>query len=329
MGPSSQSKILFAVRSSGRNCVPSFGEKLRLEREKRAITLEQISLSTKIGTRMLQALEEDRFNQLPGGIFNKGFVRAYARCVGIDEDQAVADYLEASGEGLPLKPEPLAEEPIPMPEVRVETPSRPLPWGLFAALLLLVALALSVWSHRQRKQETQPAHSAPAAATETPQPTAPASTVNPAPVVSSDGTAAQNMETGAPPVQAERSSAGQARTLRPPAPDKATARPSSPGTGAAALPTSGFTVEIRLREESWISVSVDGKTVIASTLSAGSQRAVRGQKEVIVRAGNSGGVDFLFNGNSLARQGENGEAKTITFGPEGLRPTASVPPAVQ
>ena len=43
--------------------MPSFGEKLKQEREKRKITLEQISSSTKIGTRMLQALEEDNFNQ--------------------------------------------------------------------------------------------------------------------------------------------------------------------------------------------------------------------------------------------------------------------------
>ncbi len=78
--------------------MPSFGEKLKLEREKRKISLEQISSSTKIGTRMLQALEEDKFSQLPGGIFNKGFVRAYARVVGLDEDQTVADYLQASGD---------------------------------------------------------------------------------------------------------------------------------------------------------------------------------------------------------------------------------------
>ncbi|MGB9236900.1 MAG: helix-turn-helix transcriptional regulator, partial [Terriglobales bacterium] len=81
--------------------MPSFGEKLRLEREKRKITLEQISSTTKIGTRMLQALEEEKFSQLPGGIFNKGFVRAYARTLGLDEDQTVADYLEAYGDAPP------------------------------------------------------------------------------------------------------------------------------------------------------------------------------------------------------------------------------------
>src|SRR5580698_10838657 len=85
--------------------LPSFGEKLKQEREKRQITLEQISISTKIGTRMLQALEEDKFNQLPGGIFNKGFVRAYSRVVGLDEDQTVAEYLQASGDAPPVRAE--------------------------------------------------------------------------------------------------------------------------------------------------------------------------------------------------------------------------------
>ena len=82
MMPSSQSKIATAGRFERENRLPSFGEKLRREREKRSITLDQISESTKIGTRMLQALEDDRFSQLPGGIFNKGFVRAYARHLG-------------------------------------------------------------------------------------------------------------------------------------------------------------------------------------------------------------------------------------------------------
>ena len=75
-----------------------FGEKLRRERELRGITLEEVAVATKIGTRNLRALEEEKFSQLPGGIFNKGFVRAYAHYVGIDEEQAVGDYLAANQE---------------------------------------------------------------------------------------------------------------------------------------------------------------------------------------------------------------------------------------
>src|SRR5271165_2751856 len=142
--------------------LPSFGEKLKQEREKRKITLEQISESTKIGTRMLQALEEDKFDQLPGGIFNKGFVRAYSRFLELDEDQIVADYLQASGDA----PPPRTEIALRADEAReneqnisrleeISDRPRPLPWGLFAALLLLIALALSLWSRRQREHARQ------------------------------------------------------------------------------------------------------------------------------------------------------------------------------
>ena len=59
--------------------VGEFGEKLRKHREQRGIALDAISNTTKISTRMLRAIEEEHFDQLPGGVFNKGFVRAYAR----------------------------------------------------------------------------------------------------------------------------------------------------------------------------------------------------------------------------------------------------------
>src|SRR5260221_9219302 len=78
-----------------------FGERLRREREMRGITLEEISDSTKISRRRLEALENEEFDLLPGGVFNRGFVRSYARYVGLDPDQAIADYLIASREQQP------------------------------------------------------------------------------------------------------------------------------------------------------------------------------------------------------------------------------------
>src|SRR3954465_2643639 len=75
-----------------------FGERLKRERELRSISLDEIANSTKIGTRLLHALEDEEFGKLPGGIFNKGFVRAYAKYLGLDEEQAVTDYLAAEAE---------------------------------------------------------------------------------------------------------------------------------------------------------------------------------------------------------------------------------------
>jgi cytoskeletal protein RodZ len=109
----------------------AFGDKLRKQREQRGITLEAISSTTKISTRMLRALEEEKFEQLPGGVFNKGFVRAYARQVGLDEEEAVTDYLTALRESQiqsqPILPDlrtgkPLSAAPKPLHQPPHETP---------------------------------------------------------------------------------------------------------------------------------------------------------------------------------------------------------------
>ena len=84
---------------------------------------------------------------------------------------------------------------------------------------------------------------------------------------------------------------------------------------------------IQAREESWISITADGRAISSELLSAGSERTVRGRKEIIVKAGNAGGVDFRFNGQKLDIGGEFGEVKTVTFGPRGILPNAPAPPS--
>jgi cytoskeleton protein RodZ len=289
--------------------LPSFGEKLKQEREKRKITLEQISVSTKIGTRMLQALEEDKFNQLPGGIFNKGFVRAYSRFVGLDEDQTVADYLQASGDAPPVPAEngsraDGAREPaenVNRLEASADAPARQLPWGWFAALLLVAALALSLWSHQRSEQAATPVPPTPTAAA------APVSSGGSSAVPSEgSGTASPNH---ASPNNASSNSASPTSSVQP--------TPAAPGE---------FTVVIQTREESWISYTADGRTHASELLTAGSERAIRGRKEIIVKLGNAGGVELRFNGKKLDTGGQLGEVKTVTFGPGGLVPNAPEPP---
>jgi cytoskeletal protein RodZ len=69
-----------------------FGEHLKREREMRGVSLEEISAATRIGTRFLEAIENDQWDQLPGGVFNRGFIRSIARFLGLDEDSLVAEY---------------------------------------------------------------------------------------------------------------------------------------------------------------------------------------------------------------------------------------------
>lgn len=71
----------------------SFGEELRRERELRRITLREVAESTKVNLRYLEALESNDFQHLPGGVFNRGFVRAYSQYIGVDPDAMVDAYL--------------------------------------------------------------------------------------------------------------------------------------------------------------------------------------------------------------------------------------------
>ncbi len=79
----------------------SFGETLRRERELRGVTLREIADATKISVRFLQALEADRVDVLPGGLFRRTFVRQYAKHVGLDPERMVAEFLYAHGEEAP------------------------------------------------------------------------------------------------------------------------------------------------------------------------------------------------------------------------------------
>ena len=70
----------------------TIGEQLRLTREERGIPLREISDETRISIHYLEAIESNDYKRLPGGIFNRSFVKAYARCIGYDEKEAVEGY---------------------------------------------------------------------------------------------------------------------------------------------------------------------------------------------------------------------------------------------
>src|SRR5712692_7358474 len=84
----------------------SFGENLRRERELRGISLREIADATKISVRFLQALEQDRLDVLPGGVFRRAFVKQYAKHLGLDADRLVAEFVYAHGEQAPDQPQP-------------------------------------------------------------------------------------------------------------------------------------------------------------------------------------------------------------------------------
>jgi len=84
----------------------SIGGLLRAERETRQLSIEEVSSTTRIPRRALQSLEEDRFEDLPSGVFVRGFIKAYASAVDIDADEVLERFDERHPQVLP--PPPLA-----------------------------------------------------------------------------------------------------------------------------------------------------------------------------------------------------------------------------
>src|SRR5258707_5421079 len=256
-----------------------FGERMRRERELRGVSLEEISLSTKISKRHLDALEQENFDALPGGIFNKGFVRAYARYLGIDEEQAIADYVAAD------KQEPPPEEKFPL-DVHVRpdpvlNPRRSL-MPVFLALLILACVAAgSYWfKYRPAQQARVPASSSVPA---------PPSASTPLPTVQPDSSAVSEVSNS-----------------------------SSANNGQ-------FTVIVKARETSWVSIKADGKTVTERVLSAGEEQATTAAKEIMLTVGNAAGVDVKFNGTPQGTLGAKGTVRTLTFTPRGPERISAVP----
>jgi cytoskeletal protein RodZ len=314
--------------------VASFGAQLKQERERKGVTLEDISLTTKIGTRMLRALEEEHFDQLPGGIFNKGFIRAYARCLGMDEEQAIADYLVATGVTPSAKKSENDEAPILEPPSREETPGTAgVPWGTFAVVLLIVALGFAAWGFYSRESEKEASEStspAPRATAASPSSTSsPATAEQPQPeqkpAESADSSATTSHPIEPPVATAVATQPIPSPAVSPAPPTSANSQPQPPVPSNAPL-----LLVIKAREDSWLSVSVDGEIVTRALLTAPAQKSIRAQNEIVIKAGNVGALDFEFNGRKLPTQGDYGEVKTLTFSATGLQPPPPKPePPVQ
>lgn len=282
----------------------SFGERLKREREMRGIKLEDIAESTKIGKRNLLALEEEHFDQLPGGIFNKGFVRAYAKYLGLDEEQAVNDFLVASAN----YDQPAALQPPPTSWVKAPAmPSDDAIRRRNRIRVLLVALLLVggfagwfYWKGRLRAAENRSDQEA-----AQPAPSNAAST--------SDNSASRTASAGA---VGSRATADESNNLASPEP----LRPSSaaPGTAESKSRERVFTIRIQAREDTWVNVTSDGKEVMDVVIPAGQERVIHARQELVLKTGNAGGIEVAHNGVALPPFGNEKEVKTLTFNANGL-----------
>jgi cytoskeletal protein RodZ len=137
----------------------SIGEQLRLAREERGMGLREICDQTRISVHYLEAIEANDYKRLPGGVFNRSFIKAYAKCVGYDERQAIEGYtryLREHGESTDdVNTTPMHSK------VYTDTPATrsPVLTVVLAILILalLTAAALAALHWFQKRAEIRPA----------------------------------------------------------------------------------------------------------------------------------------------------------------------------
>jgi cytoskeleton protein RodZ len=291
----------------------SFGERMQREREMRSISLEEIAEHTKISKRNLTALEAEHFDQLPGGIFNKGFVRAYAKYLGIDEEQAVADYLAAdaetqrrklaslmpaNGNGSAAALGPQLVVP-PRTEDAKESVSADHAAGFMkAAVALVVVLGVGGFVYKWMKSR------------------------EPAPVANATVSAAAPSVSGA---SAAPALPGFESSPKPQTnPDEATLSTVPPELSfvspqTSSTPAKAFNLSLKAREESWVQVKADGNVLLEGVLAPNSSKSFDADKELVIRLGNASAVELAYNGKPLPQFATSpGKTKTLLFTPQGL-----------
>jgi cytoskeleton protein RodZ len=251
----------------------SLGQQLKQSREEKGISLQEIAESTHISIRFLQAIENDAYDVLPGGVFNRAFVRKFARQVGFDEEQAVNLYQEQWQEqgGEPERGYQLG---IDDPEFRQSSGN-----GLlltFVALIVLGSLAYAAYQYF-------------------------------APAVSDangSAVAGLNTPTPAPSVETPTPGASPETTASP-----SSSPPGSPTPGATVTPTPSPTPEtpagaMRVQltasiEEVWLKVRPDGKEAEQMLLQRGESREYDVSEEIILSIGRVQSLKIAINGRNL------------------------------
>ncbi|MEO8276761.1 MAG: RodZ domain-containing protein [Thermoanaerobaculia bacterium] len=295
----------------------SFGAWLRHQREARSVSLREIADNSKISLRYLEALEQDRFDVLPAPVFARGFLREYARVVGLNADEVVNLYLVALEE----RGGDVARRADRPKGTRIEsTSSAPssLGYGLLLGLAVVVfvgiAALLSFLAERRRsapptsKLVAPTTMAAPAPPTEPSDDGAGASSGVSATSAAS-ATTATTATTGVPEGTATATSVagGQVPSGAPrlPAPSSATPLSALPadaptarvGSRSAATP---FRVVLNFTQDCWMESIVDGTRQTSELKAAGETVHLEAQQYVVLTLGNSRAVTVEVDGAPVA-----------------------------
>ncbi len=277
----------------------SVASTLKSEREKRNISLSQIAADTRISLRHLESLEEGRYGDLPGGMYNRAFLRAYCDKLNLDQKEIVRRFEEE------LELAPHAER-LPKQKVFVPQNTRSLkisPIAVWSLMLLISASGLffsrkwitAVLSPYFTRTQTASVRLEPARPSDNVQanepslPTSsPATEISVTPGAATDGLPASNA----------------ASLASMDGPNHLTVLSSSSEL-ASGVPL--LQLEITATQECWISIEHDGNLAVRKLLVPGEVQSLNAAERFLIRVGNAGGVNLKINGKPAKPLGKAGQ----------------------
>ena len=308
----------------------SIGEFFKQVRETKGLTIDEVASKTRIRTDFVKALEDGNFAKLPDQVFARGFVRSYARSLGLDEDDAIHRFVQSAGAYYDKQVE---RERLKVRQAEEERKRQANRKAVAIAIGIAILTLIFLLSREQssllvrRSSLDLPTSASKRIAPPTPEsqdapPSQQAEAVPPAsktkpsepPVVSAKTSVGNNVE----PVTSPASTASAVPELAAPA---SSSLGSDGPLGGISLEGSGATdgqlaLDLEATELSWVVVQVDGGSPQEALLRPGEKARWKGQDQFILTLGNAGGVKAELNGKPQKPFGQSGKvARDIVIKP--------------
>jgi len=299
----------------------SIGEFFKQVRETKGLTLEEVASKTRIRSDFVKALEEGNFAKLPDQVFARGFVRSYARSLGLDEEDAIHRFIQSAGAFYEKQDERERLKVRQAEEERKRQANR----KAVAIAIGIAILTLVVLLSREQSSLLVRRGSTEAPPTSTKRTVTPDSGTHDVPTQQDAGSsmpASQPKSAEPPPLKAPvKSNTSTEQSIGSPsvatsAPQQA-ALPVPPPLGAsvplAGTPLDGsvsseeqLVLDLEATELTWVVIQIDGGSPQEALLRPGEKASWKGQDQFILTLGNAGGVKAALNGKPQKPFGPSG-----------------------
>lgn len=252
------------------------GLRLVQAREQRGLSLDDIATRTRIAPRILRSMERDNFAAIPGGIFARGYLRAYALAVDLDPEEIVAQYTTSqAAAGDPLTSPSVASTPAPRASAEGWVfSSASVEYGLVGVTVVLVLTAFYWRPHFTFGRQAS---------------------------------SGSTQEQTAQQVTASESSANR---IAPPA---APALPPQSAPSKPPRPTDEIRVALTATQDVWVGAYADNQRVLYRLLKPSENVSLTAKAQLKIRAGNAGALLVSLNGETAAPVGGVGEVRDLSF----------------